>query len=226
MVERRFFLVFIVAGLVILGIYAYMLLSIPPRKSFSYYQQLASGIHEQFQTMVKEAKEAFPGLEYIDLNDPEEKMKLSIYFSLIDDLEWLAEKENSYYEQLMQASSEEQAEQLAKKEVACGVLAQYILMVDLSFEDFQLPEESTLQKYIEEAQKRLQEKEGFIIGSDVLEGFKAYSGVKIEEIRQELNELFREYVVHLEDSLQKAINNKNVERQYVEAKKIIMISTP
>ena len=224
MVEHRFLLVFIAAGLCILGIYAYMLLSLPEKNSASYYQQLASGIHEQLKTMVREAKEAFPGLQYIDINDPEEKMKLNIYFSLIEDLEWIAEKENENYEQLLKAGSEEYAKKLAKKEVACGILAQYILMVNLSFEDFQLPEESTLAKYVGDAQKRLQQKEYFVISNDILEGLKAYSGVKTEEIRQELDELMYEYAIHLERSLQKAINNKNAERQYVEAKKIIIIS--
>jgi len=225
MVERRFLFIFVGVAIVVLCIYAYLLATIPKSEGSSYYRELATGIHSQFKTMMNEAKAAFPGPEYIDLNNPEERMKLNIYLSLMDDMSWVAKKENTYYNAIMNAKETKQIKKLTKSEIACGILMQYILELNLSFKDFNMPKKNLVQKYVAGAEKQLQNVSSFTMSSDILAGFKEYTGVKVEEIKNELDGLFRDYAEHLGASMHSAGVSGNIEREYIEAKKIIIIST-
>lgn len=229
--ERKFLVVFasasIVFAIIFLAIFAiFFAKSSNEKENLGYYKGMGTQIHNDIQNILKEAKAMLPSTGDINLENPDERMKLNIHLSLLDDLAWIANQENANYEKLMNASSYEETVIYAKKGIACSVVAQYILLLNTLFDEseLKLPEEQTQQKYTEAAKKLLQSPEKLKISTEVLEGFREDFGLKVEKVQADIDELFAAYIEHLASKFRLANTTENRERTYIEAKKIVTIA--
>jgi|GEM_PF-2674247 len=231
MAERKFLAIFVIVGFIFAITFITILMLFLPaisheKENLAYYKSTGLQIHNDLQGILQDAKSMLPSTADINLDDADEIMRFNINLSLIDDLAWIAEQEGANYEKLKLATSYEDANKYVKKELACSVMVQYILLLSMVFEDtgLALPEEELLAKYNETAEKLLQSQEKLKISDELLEGFREEFGLKVEEIKPEVEELFAGYVKHVASKFALANSTKNRERAYVEAKKILTIA--
>ncbi|RLG69132.1 MAG: hypothetical protein DRO07_02690 [Candidatus Iainarchaeum archaeon] len=214
----------VAAIFILLSVYLYIVTQVPAR-GLSYYKRLSSQIHEQIQSIVSDAKGLTPSLDYIDLNNSEEVLELQAYYSMLGDLEWLAEKENVYFEEMQKADTKEREQELAKKEIASGVVIQYMLLLNAAaMQDLGKYDEDQLDLLIKEAQFRISNIKNAYLNEEILGDIAAYSGLKVSEVEEEIKELMNEYIELRKKKLADAIRSADKRKQYIEAKKMLMLA--
>ena len=224
LLDEKVIIGLIAAIFILLSVYLYIVTQVPAR-GLSYYKQLSSQIHEQIQSIVNDAEGSAPGLDYIDLNNPEKVLELQAYYSMLADLEWLAEKENIYFKEVQKADTEEREQELTKKEIACGVVIQYVLLLNVAvMEDLGEYDEGQLDLLIKEAQSRISNVKDAYLSEGILEDIAAYSGLKVSEVEEEIKELMGEYIELRKKKLTDAIRSADGGKQYIEAKKMLMLA--
>lgn len=222
--NEKTIIVLIAAVFILLSVYLYIITQVPVR-GLSYNKQLSLQIHEQIQGILKDAKQSSPSIDYIDLNNPEEAYNVQAYYSMLADIEWLAEKENGYYEEMQKASAEKEELKLIKKEIACGVVIQYILILNVAVaEDYRSYEEGKLNLLIEEALIRINNIKEPYLNKEILEDIASYSGLKVSEVEEQIKELIEEYIKLRKKALSEATKSGDKKRQYIEAKKLLMLA--
>ncbi|MCD6247631.1 MAG: hypothetical protein J7J87_04360 [Candidatus Diapherotrites archaeon] len=214
----------VAAIFILLSVYLYIATQVPVR-GLSYYKRLSSQIHKQIQSIVSDAKGLTPSLDYIDLNNSEEVLELQAYYSMLGDLEWLAEKENVYFEEMQKADTKEREQELAKKEIASGVVIQYMLLLNAAaMQDLGKYDEDQLDLLIKEAQFRISNIKNAYLNEEILGDIAAYSGLKVSEVEEEIKELMNEYIELRKKKLADAIRSADKRKQYIEAKKMLMLA--
>ncbi len=209
---------------VLLTLYLHAVTTLPPRK-FSYYKQFSLKLHEQVQSIVNEAKQAKPEIETLDANDTNLMLAFYVYESMLEDLEWIAERENMYFLKMQSALNEDEEKEIARKEIACGVVLQYILMLNAAAnQQIESYRQSSVELLIEEAKLRMESIKNTYLSEDLLESIASYSGLKIEEVKEEIKELMNEYLKLRKRKLDEAIKEGNPLKKFVEAEKMLMLA--
>ena len=222
--DEKAIIVLIAAIFVLLSVYLCIVTQVPVR-GLSYYKQLSLQIHEQMQAIVNDAELSTPGLDYIDPNNLEEVLALYAYYSMLSDLKWLEEKENNYFEQMQKADTKEEEQILIKKEIACGVIVQYVLLLNVAAtEDTSDYNEARLNMLVGEAQFRINSVKSPYLSKEILEDIASNSGLKINEVEEEIGNLMEEYIELRKQALQEAIKSGDKKKQYIEAKKMLMLA--
>lgn len=228
--QKKFFdapktiILLIIGVFVLLALYLYVVTSVPVR-GLSYYKQFSLKLHEQVQSIVNEAKQAKPEIETLDANDTNLMLAFYVYESMLEDLEWIAERENMYFLKMQSALNEDEEKEIARKEIACGVVLQYILMLNAAAnQQIESYRQSSVELLIEEAKLRMESIKNTYLSEDLLESIASYSGLKIEEVKEEIKELMNEYLKLRKRKLDEAIKEGNPLKKFVEAEKMLMLA--
>lgn len=222
--NEKVIIVLIATIFVLLSVFLYIITNVPAR-GLSYNKLLSSQIHEEMQGILKDAKLSSPSIDYIDLNDPEEAYNAQAYYSMLADIEWLAGKENAYYEEMQEASTEKEELEIIKKEIACGVVIQYILVLNVAVaEDYGGYDENQLNALMEEALLRINYVKEPYLNKKILEDIASYSGLKVSEVEEQIRALMEEYIKLRKKALSEAIKSADKRRQYIEAKKMLILA--
>ncbi len=168
-------------------------------------KEVALTIHEEMRGLVRSIEAEKP-------ERFESKSKEKAFYSLMEDLNWLLEEEQENFSKI------ESDKNAVAKEIAYALMMQYILILNVSFDEFEPANEASYKQYIETAKKALRNK-NFTI-DDALALLQDET-VNKEALRKHLREIFASYQQFLGEKMQKAEKENDTVKAFIEARKIV-----
>ncbi|MEM0359742.1 MAG: hypothetical protein QXK06_00205 [Candidatus Diapherotrites archaeon] len=187
-------------------------------------KRLLEAKHSELTKNFAQIEADFPGKALLDKNTLESAFLYNLYQSLLEDVQFFKKLETENYSLGSMAETESQAKEAFAREAAIEFAFQTIVLLNTypAAEQYWQYFEKHYEEEIGLAEEKLPQikPEGFV-SSEISSELIAQARIKKESIEKETTQIITAYLELRKKAFEKALNEKNNLRAFVEANKII-----
>ena len=226
---------FALIALIVVLVFVYSLISLTPRaeqeQDLKFINDFFNQSHNALNSSVVQAREFNSLLKGLILEannsfatedqKKESQLILAYLNSFQEDLEWIAEKDNEYYQQMIKEKDYVKARDLMKKEIALLSISNLIILSNNSSQKIIELNQGSKESLIEEAELLVSEKKEIQLSFNLSEETLKKANIAESEVNAEALKLMNEFI---ELKTNVFIAEQELNKKYVEGVKLIQLN--